>query len=195
MFTVMTPLAPPRAYRFTVDQYHAMARAGVLSPEARVELIDGQIITMSPVGRTHLTVVNRLNRLLVLLAGKQVIVSVQNPIRLDDGSEPEPDLSLFRAEVEGELPTAADTLLVIEVADTTEAFDRHVKLPRYAMAGIPEAWLVLVGEREAIEVHRRPGPEGYAHVERFTPTDSVPVRALTDAPRLDLADVFPPERA
>ncbi|MEM8556770.1 MAG: Uma2 family endonuclease [Bacteroidota bacterium] len=194
----MSSLAPPHPYRFTVQEYHAIWETGALGHESRVELIDGQIIVMSPIGRPHLLAVNRLNRLLVRAVGEEAIVSVQNPVRLDEDTEPEPDLALLRPDSEDRFPTAADALLVIEVADTTEAFDRNVKLPRYAAAGVPEVWLVLVGEDHGpgrAEIHRLPGPTGYGIVERYGPDSALTVAALPDLAPIPVTDILPPPAA
>lgn len=135
---------------FTVSEYQEMARTGILAEDERVELVEGEIVRMSPIGRRHVAVVNRLNTLLAAKLRKGVIVSVQNPIRLGRRSEPQPDIAVLRpnpgfyAEA---LPEPKDILLIIEVADTTLEMDRNVKLPLYAKAGAPEVWIVdLVGE-------------------------------------------------
>jgi Uma2 family endonuclease len=129
---------------FSVDEYHKMSEAGILSEDDRVELIEGEIIKMSPVGSRHAACVKRLNALLNRRVGQAAIISVQDPIRLDDYSEPEPDIALlkFRDDFYSQsLPTVDNVLLIIEVADTSVEYDRSVKLPLYARAGIPEVWL------------------------------------------------------
>jgi len=142
--------------RFTVEDYHRMAEAGILGEDDRVELIAGEIVEMSPVGGRHVEAVSRFTRLLSRQVGDGMLVNVQSPIRLTNDGEPEPDLAVVRDRAYGgELPTAADVLLVIEVADTSLAYDRNVKLPLYAAAGIPEAWLYDVGAA-AIERHSEP---------------------------------------
>ncbi|MEM8599975.1 MAG: Uma2 family endonuclease [Bacteroidota bacterium] len=195
----MSSLAPPHPYRFTVEEYHAIWESGVLGREQRIELIDGHIIAMAPVGVRHFTTVNRLNSLLVLALTGRAIVSVQNPVRLDDETEPEPDVTLLQPTVEGmRVPTPADVLLVVEVADTTEAFDRNVKLPRYAAAGVPEVWLVLVGNDHGpgrAEIHRLPGPTGYGTVEQHGPDGALTIAAFPDLAPIPVADVLPPPAA
>ncbi len=144
--------------RFTVDEYHRMAEAGILSEDDRVELIDGEIIEMSPIGKHHAAIVNRLLAALTEQVGRRAIVSPQNPLLLNDESEPEPDIALFkfRADYYAEqLPTPADTLLIIEVADSSLDFDRIVKLPRYARGGVPEVWIINLAAG-VIEVYREP---------------------------------------
>jgi Uma2 family endonuclease len=155
---------------FTADEYHRMAEAGVLAEDDRVELIDGEIIEMTPIGARHARCVMVLSHLLHHQAGDQFIVSVQNPIRLSNRSEPQPDVAvlLWRDDFYPELPGAHDVALVIEVAETSAATDRAVKIPAYGRAGIVEAWLVdLAADR--IEVHLEPSPAGYARIETYSP--------------------------
>ena len=183
-----------RERTFTVDEYHALGRAGVLGEDSRVELIDGRLIAMSPIGEPHLLVVNRLNRLLAQRAYAAepalAIVSVQNPLRLDDGTEPEPDLVLLRPESEGRgFPSAPDALLVVEVSDATLNFDRTVKVPRYAAAGVAELWVVAVAER-TVEVHRRPSGRSYAETDRVGRGGALTVAALPALAPVPVDDVF-----
>jgi Uma2 family endonuclease len=156
---------PPRERTFTVDEYHRMARAGILGEDERVELIDGRIVEMNPIGPGHLWSVNRLNRIFARQDG--VLVSVQNPIRLDQSSEPEPDLAVIRADAaQDHTPGPADVLLVIEVADSSLGYDRQVKASLYARAGIPELWIADLGG-ERVESHRDPSAAGYRTVHLF----------------------------
>jgi Uma2 family endonuclease len=154
---------------FTVGDYHRMAEVGLLSEDSRVELIEGEIIEMSPIGSTHSGTVNRSSAFLNRTLSGAVIVSVQNPVRLDDFSEPQPDLALLKPRKDfyaDSHPTAEDVLVVIEVADTSVEYDRSLKLPLYARAGIPEAWL-LVLPKEVIEVHSQPKNGKYQKVRRL----------------------------
>jgi Uma2 family endonuclease len=189
----MTAFAPGTLYRFTVEDYHALGAAGVLGEDDRVELIDGLILAMSPVGLAHITAVNRLTDLfaerLYTLSPRPALVSVQNPLRLDDGTEPLPDVVLLRPGSEGHFPTATDAILVVEVADPTLDHDRDVKCPRYALAGVPELWIVDL-EGRAVEVYRRPGPEGYAEMERLGEHDVLTIQALPDLPLLPVHSVL-----
>lgn len=143
---------------FTVTEYGRMGETGILSEDDRVELIEGEIIEMSPIGKRHAACVGRLTEILGRqLAGKG-IVWVQNPIQLNDYSEPQPDLVLLKRRddfYEQSLPTPADVLLIIEVSDTTFELDRQIKLPLYARAGIPEVWLVNLPE-EQLESYEQP---------------------------------------
>lgn len=135
-----------------------MTDAGILSEGDRVELIDGEVVEMSPIGSRHAACVDRLNKLLNRLVAQDVIVRVQNPIVLDDYSEPQPDVSLLRPRpdfyAQGH-PSPADVLLVVEVADSSTQFDREIKLPLYAQAMLPEVWLVNLPD-DTIERYSRP---------------------------------------
>jgi Uma2 family endonuclease len=151
----------PAHRRFTVNDYHRMVETGILQEDDRVELIDGEIIEMAPIGGRHVVCVSRLNRLLVRYVGDDAMVNIQSPVRLGDDEEPEPDVAVVRARNYGnELPTATDVILLIEAADTSLAFDRGTKLPLYARAGIPEAWLIDL-RAGAIERHTNPSRDGY----------------------------------
>lgn len=140
-----------------------MAAAGVLSEDDRVELVEGEVIEMSPIGSRHAACVGRLTKLLERLAGDRAIVWVQNPVRINDYSEPVPDVALLKRRddfyAQGK-PGPADVLLLVEVADSTLGYDRQVKVPLYARAAVPEVWVVnLPGE--VIEVYARPGGGEY----------------------------------
>ena len=170
-------------YLLTVDDYHAMGAAGILTEDDRVELIEGQIIAMSPVGSRHAACADRLTQLLYDQVQKRAVVRVQNPIRLGLHSEPEPDVALLRprddfyAEAH---PGPDDVLLVIEVADTTVKTDRRIKAPLYARSGIAELWLVLL-EEDFIEVYRRPAEQGYKETHRLERGDTIPLPSLENA--------------
>lgn len=184
--------AAPTRRRFDVDEYHAMIRAGILMEGDRVELIDGEILEMHSIGSRHFSSVVRLTRLLVTALGDQAVVSAQNPVRLDRYSEPEPDIAVLRPRSDdyaAALPGPSETLLVIEVADTSLAYDRKVKLPLYARSGVPEVWIVDL-EAEAVEVHTRPGTTGYEHCERITEGSVAP--AACPNIRFEISDILPP---
>ncbi|MDP9383008.1 MAG: Uma2 family endonuclease [Chloroflexota bacterium] len=152
--------------QFTVDEYHRMADAGILTEDDRVELIRGEIIQLSPIGGRHAACVTELNWLLTRQLGEEVRVSVQNPIRIDEYGEPEPDLAVIRARnYAGDLPKPEDVLLLIEVADMSVSYDRDLKIPMYARAGIPESWLMDLADG-AIERHSEPSEGGYRLVVR-----------------------------
>lgn len=149
---------------FSADEYERMIEAGILSEDERVELIDGDIRPMSPIGSKHAACVNRLITLLTERFGRKVIIAAQNPIRLSDDTEPQPDVTVLRPRDDfyaSALPRGRDVLLVVEGADTTLGFDREVKLPHYAVAGIAEAWLVDLNH-DVIERYTRPMNGRYA---------------------------------
>lgn len=170
--------AEVKRHRFTVREYHAMAEAGLLSEDDRVELIDGEIVEMTPIGTRHLACVVALTHLLVRVSDDRYFVSVQNPIVLDEGTEPQPDLSLLktRPDPAGELPGPDDVLLVVEVSDTTLDYDQKIKLPRYGRSSIPEVWIVDLQSRR-VEVYSEPFYEGYQ--ERRTVGAGEQVQAVT----------------
>ncbi len=156
-------IAPVR-HRFSVVDYHRMAESGVLPAGARVELLDGQILDMSPIGPFHGGVTNFLNQTFATEARGRWLVSVQNPVRLDDHSEPQPDLLLLRPAADfyrRRHPQPEDVLLLVEVSDTTIGTDQEEKLPAYGRAGIPEVWLVNLNDL-TVEVYREPHFTGYA---------------------------------
>ena len=167
---------------FTVAEYYRMAEAGILSEEDRVELLEGKIVNMSPVGSRHAACVRRLDALFGRGVGLVAQVSVQNPIRLDDLSEPEPDLALLRPREDfyaQEHPGPADVLLVVEVADTSGDHDRSAKVPLYSRAGIPEVWLVDLSEN-LVEMYAAPQGGSYRDFRQARPGESVTPRSLPD---------------
>jgi Uma2 family endonuclease len=148
---------------FTVDDYYRMAEAGILMPEDRVELIDGEIIEMSPIGARHLGCVNRATRLFTAALGNRAVVSVQNPLRLNKYNEPEPDIVLLKPRADdyaSKTPAAEDAILVVEVAETTLRYDRDVKMPLYAAAGVPEVWIENLID-DLLLVYRNPAGRAY----------------------------------
>jgi Uma2 family endonuclease len=151
-------------HRFNVKEYYRMAETGVLHADARVELLNGQIIDRSPIGPFHGGVVKHLIDLFTQKANGRWLVCAQDPVRLDDHSEPEPDLMLLKRAADfytSRHPKPEDVLLLIEVSDTTLELDRTEKLPAYGRAGIAEAWIVNLNE-QTIEVYREPHFTGYA---------------------------------
>jgi Uma2 family endonuclease len=166
--------------RFTVHDYHRMGEAGILYEDDRVELIEGEIVEMAAIGTGHFTCVNGLTRLLVRGVGDAAIVSVQHPLRLDEHTEPQPDLTVLRVrDYRESLPKPEDVLLLIEVSDTTLSYDRGVKLPLYARAGIREVWIVdLPGE--VIERHTDPSVDGYRSSERARRREEIKSAALPE---------------
>ena len=167
----------PRPRLFTNAEYHAMGDAGILAPDERVQLVAGEIVVMSPMGSRHAAAVNWTTEAFYAserLTGS-AIVWVQCPLLIPDFSEPEPDLALLRRRDDGYAlchPSAGDALLLVEVADSTLAYDRRVKLPLYAAAGIPESWLMNLQD-DVIEAHTDPSPDGYRTVQRYTAGDNI----------------------
>ena len=189
--TVQHPPAPTQR-QFTVDEYYRMGEAGVFGEDDQVELLDGRIYTMSPIGSEHAACVRRLTRLFVQGAGAEALVSTQNPVRLNEASEPEPDVSLLSPREDdyaAHHPRPNEVLLVVEVADTSLSFDRDVKLPLYATAGIPELWIVNLDD-EQIEVHWAPEGERYTEHRQYERGQSISVRALSDLAPIAVDDVL-----
>ena len=171
----MTQAEVRQRWRFTVDDFHRMGEAGILGEDDRVELVEGELVEMAPIGARHAAYLNELVRLVHERVGRRVIVQPQGPLGLSERTEVYPDLALLRWREDhyvSTIPTPRDTLLVVEVSDTTLAYDRDGKAPLYAAAGVPEVWIVdLAGSR--IDVHRTPGPDGYAEIRAFGPGEEV----------------------
>ncbi|MFN8632348.1 MAG: Uma2 family endonuclease [Chloroflexota bacterium] len=145
---------------FTVDEYYKMAEVGIIKPGERVELLDGEIVPMSPIGSPHAWCVKRLIEIFAPLIG-MIRLSVQDPLRLGARAEPEPDVVIVRADApEDRHPGPAEALLVIEVSDTSIQTDRGRKRLMYARAGIPDYWIVDL-DSDRLEVYREPSPRGY----------------------------------
>jgi Uma2 family endonuclease len=170
-------------HRFSVMDYHRMAETGVLRPDARVELLDGKIIDMSPIGPFHGGLVKRLSRLFNLKAKGRWTVSTQDPVRLDDHSEPEPDVMLLKPAADdytSRHPQPEDVFLLIEVSDTTLEYDRVEKLPAYGRAGVAEVWIVNLNEA-VVEVYREPHFTSYGSKTVFRSGDQAVPQAFPDA--------------
>ena len=179
--------------RFSVEEYHRMAQAGILQEDDRVELIDGRIVEMGPIGSDHSGSVKDVNQLFRELDGSRVTIGVQDPIRLDDGSEPLPDISVlaYRSDnYRSAHPNASDILLIIEVSDTSLSYDRGVKVALYARSGIREVWLVNIAE-DCLEVYLDPSPRGYRRSFRLIRGNAVTPSALPDI-TLQVNDILPP---
>jgi Uma2 family endonuclease len=164
------PKAPTRR-RLDIDVYYRMAESGILTDPRHVELIDGEIIDMAAIGSPHAAVTNRLARLFSrALRDEAALVNVQSPLRLDPYNEPQPDVMLLRPRADdyrANHPSAADVLLLVEVSETSLAYDRSIKLALYAKFGVPEVWIIdLPGN--AVEVYRAPKDGVYVSRERLT---------------------------
>jgi Uma2 family endonuclease len=170
----------PTRWTFTVADYHRMLEVGIFTEDDRVELIDGEVIRMGPIGSPHAATVNRLNAILAPQIGNTAIVSIQNPVVLTDSTEPQPDLLILKYRddfYENALPGSADVLLIIEVSDTTLAFDRQEKLSRYAQAGIPEVWITVL-ENATVERYSEPSGNQYSTKQTYKRGQSVNILAL-----------------
>ena len=165
-----------------ITEWHKMGEAGIFSPESRLELINGEILEMSPIGSNHASHVKRLLRCFSKKIAEQAILSVQDPLQLNDLSEPEPDLILLRPEptfYNLNHPTASDVLLLVEVADSSLEYDLNHKLRLYALHNIPEYWLLNLND-SCLEVYRRPQGETYEEKTTLRSGDSITLLQLPD---------------
>ena len=193
-------LAPPpparERRRFTVAEYYRMAEVGILNPDERVELIEGVIVVMPPIGPLHAAGVDISTEVLAPLAPGRFILRIQNPLRLSETMELEPDVMLLRRRDDyyaTAAPGPADALLVMEVSDSTLAYDRQVKIPIYARAGVPQT-LIKNLPGDCIEGFAQPGPEGYARHIIYRRGDKIRLVSLPDL-ELAVADLLPPQSA
>ncbi len=169
-------------FLLTTQQYHLMYEAGVFKDGDRLELISGEIKTMSPIGRKHVACIIRLDNLIQKKLADREMVSTQNTIKLDDNCQPQPDLAILKPRddfYEAGLPTPEDILLIIEVADSSIDYDRDVKAPLYAAAGIPEMWLFDVNKK-AIAAYSQPSALGYKQIHRYDEGDRLSMLAFPD---------------
>ena len=184
-------VAEIRRHLFTVEDFAHMGEAGIFGPDDRVELIDGEIREMTPIGPSHAAVVDRLTELLVVRLAGKANVRVQNPIRLSRYTEPQPDLVVARRRTDYYAhghPNADDVLLAIEVADSSLVYDRVEKAPRYGGAGITEVWLVDVAG-ETVTVYTGPGPEGYTDERSLRRGDKLASTAVAEL-HLRIDEIF-----
>ena len=184
----------PTRRRFTVAEYYAMAEAGVLAYDERVELLDGDVIAMPPINEWHASNVDLFTNTFPAQLYGHAVVRVQNPVRLDDNSEPQPDVMLlsWRDDFyrDGH-PGPDDVLLLIEVSDSSVDFDRNEKLSAYAAAGIPEVWIVNRPDRR-IESYADPAGDEYATVRHYGAGESISPQAFPDVV-LQVDQIIPPE--
>ena len=161
--------------RFTVTEYHQMAVTGILSDADRFELLEGEIVEMSPPGPQHSSIVTGITELFYVFKNQDITIRVQDPIRLGDFSAPQPDVAIVnrrRDRYSGGHPEPEDVLLLIEVSESSLTYDRDVKLPLYAAAGIAEVWLVVLLS-QVVEVYRAPGENGYGEKRTMRRGDTV----------------------
>ncbi|HCQ21700.1 MAG: Uma2 family endonuclease [Aphanizomenon sp.] len=169
-------------HQFTVKQFHQIAESGILSENERVELIRGEMIDMSPIGTRHSGCVLFLSNLLILLLGGRALINVQNPVELDETSEPKPDIALLKPRPDfyrNSHPQPEDIFLLIEVTDTIVKYDREVKIPLYAEANIPEIWLLDVNQ-EVVEVYQNPLQGVYQNAEKLVKNQVLSILAFPD---------------
>ncbi len=172
----------PSLHKFTAAEYERMAEVGIITEDERVELIEGVIIQMSPIGRKHTSRAIQLERLFSRTFGDVAWVSVQNVLRLSEDTVPQPDFVILRERpdrYEDDLPIAADALLVIEISDTSLSYDRDVKVPLYARFGVPEVWIVDVAQ-SSIHIYRGPTPGGYQTIVIAYRGESIALAAFPD---------------
>jgi Uma2 family endonuclease len=178
--------------RFSVEEYHRMAEVGIITEDDRVELLDGEIIEMAPIGPRHASIADRLTRLFTSRLGDRVIVRVGGPILLArDHSEPQPDLTLLRPRADfysQAHPEPRDVLLTVEVMDTTGDYDRRVKLPLYARGSLAQVWLVDA-DNEQVEIYRDPTGSQYATRDLKRRGDRLTIAAFPDVP-FEVNDAF-----
>lgn len=182
----------PVLHRFTVDDYYRMAEVGVLKRDDRVELLDGQVVEMSPIGNRHSVCVALLTKFFSAQVADHAEVWIQNPVQLDEFNEPEPDVALVRAPLDRYLrakPGPEDVFLLIEVSQTSVGADRSIKIPLYAKAGYREVWLVDL-QLHQMEIHRSPEGGRYTEVAILKRTDAASPGAFPDI-RIDLTSLFP----
>lgn len=178
-------------HRWTVAEYHRMGEVGLLNEDSRVELIDGEIIEMAPIGSFHGGNVNRFIRLFSKVVGDNAIVAAQNPVVLGGYGEPQPDVAILRWRedyYERAHPHAEDVLLLVEISDSTVRYDRDVKIPLYASHGIPEVWLLDIQQKQ-LEIYRDPGQGQYRQRDCRRSGQIAPI--LCPDAVIDLAELFP----
>lgn len=178
-------------HRLTISDYHRMGEAGILHEDSRVELIEGELIDMAPIGSQHAGTVKQLSRLFNLAVGQAAIISTQDPLILDKHSEPQPDIMLLRPRgdfYKSSHPRPDDVLLIIEVADTSLQYDRHIKIPLYAQHSIPEVWLVDLVNK-TLTLFRSPSEHDYREVITPPSLDVVSPKLLCTV-KLDLSVLF-----
>ena len=172
----------PIKHLTNLDEWRRLGEAAIFPPDSRLELINGEILEMAPIGFNHSGHLNRLNKLLTKFAPDDVIASVQNPLQLGDLSEPEPDFMLLKPNDDcysSRHPNASDVLLLIEVADSSLAFDQNQKLRLYARHGIPEYWLLNLND-SCLEVYRKPNGEVYAEKTTLHIGDTITLSQLAE---------------
>jgi Uma2 family endonuclease len=180
-----------RRHQVTVEQYYRMAEVGLLTPEDRVELIEGEVIDMAPMGSRHASMVRKLTERFYVSCGEHVTVSVQSPIRLGEISEPEPDIAILARREDSYAPahpSAADVWLLVEVAETSLRYDKEVKLPLYAKHHIPEVWIVDTGKK-SLSIYRQPEGDRYRDEQTTTAPSRLSLAAMPGV-AVDVSGLF-----
>ena len=172
----------PTKHRFTATEYAQMGQAGIFAEDDRLELIDGEIVEMTPIGGRHAACVKGLNRLFSRGLGDAALVSIQDPVHLGEYSEPQPDVALLRPRADRYAaghPTPDAIFLIVEVAETSSTFDRRVKLPLYARSRVPEVWLVDLA-KETVTVYCDPAAAGYRTAQTLRRGETLSPLAFPD---------------
>ena len=180
-----------KRHRITVDEYYRMTEVGLIAPDARVELIEGEIIDMASIGSPHGAVVDILNHALVHAVGDRAIVRVQGPVRLSRYSEPVPDLAVLKPKERGYRaghPSGLETYLLIEVSETSLRYDREIKVPLYARHEVPEVWIVNL-RHEKIHFYQDLKEGAYSDVS-FTSKPGVIELSMLSGVTVNLSEVF-----
>ncbi|MEQ1559809.1 MAG: Uma2 family endonuclease [Methyloglobulus sp.] len=175
-------IAPVRKHLTDIHEWQKLGEANIFPPESRIELINGEILDMAPIGFNHAGHLKRLNNLLTLLVAGKAIVSVQDPLQLGDLSEPEPDFMLLKPNPDfysSRHPVADDVLLLIEVADSSLTYDQTQKLRLYALHNVPEYWLLNLNDN-CLEVYRKPKGEVYAEKTTLYNGDNITLSQLPE---------------
>jgi len=187
----MSTTFTPTRTRITTDRYQMMVATGVLTKYDRIELIEGDMLDMAPIGTKHSAIASRLNELLILAVARSATVVVGGPVNLGEFSEPQPDLMLLKRRADfygGKIPESADVLLLIEVSDSSLAFDQSVKLNLYARYGVSEYWVVDVDGRRIV-TYREPTVKGYVRKDEFSAADIVTPQAFPHV-KIPAGDLF-----
>lgn len=183
--------ANPNKHLTNLDEWRRLGEANIFPPNARIELIDGEILDMAPIGFNHSGHLNRINKVFARLIPDELITSIQNPLQLGDLSEPEPDFMLLKPNPDfysSRHPVADDVLLLIEVADSSLAFDQNQKLRLYALHGIPEYWLLNLND-SSLEVYRQPNGEVYAEKTTLRAGSQVTLSQVPDI-SIQISDIL-----
>lgn len=192
MLDMSAILEYPQKHPISAEEYLRMGEAGVFAPEARLELIEGEILEMAPIGGPHVGRVIKLTRLFTERAGIRADVSVQNSLVISDRSVPQPDLVLLKRRSDEQiatLPTASDVLLVVEVAETSLPFELEAKVPLYARCGIPEVWVIDLNAR-LVHVFREPRENGYRITHSAVVGQDISCAALPEV-TIEVSELFP----